>query len=416
VTVLLGDLTADMLLQLAPAVRARVDRGHHVVVETPNGTIIDLGPRGFDLLALFAEPVTLGDAVQRVDRDLRPGFLMPTLGAIHMLIEEGALTPPGEAGGRRGWADPVEHARMLHDSRRTGDFIAAVAGTVRPGDVVVDIGTGSGVLAVAAARAGARHVYALESSDIALVAERVFEANGVADKVTLIAGWSKEIELPERADVLVTETIGNEPLEEDILGTVIDARNRLLKPGARLIPSRLTLLARPLLMPAAQARQRVVDRFAVARWRTLYGVDFEPLREAADPDPVNFPTEGELISAWPAAGPPAILATIDLSAVRKASVQADAEVAARPGPVNAIAVTFRATLHERISHELDPWTWPLSSWATSVWVLPATLHIGRGSVLRVHYRHRVHNEPDGISCDLVERATPDAPGTRRSRG
>ena len=68
---------------------------------------------------------------------------------------------------------------MLHDERRTGDYLAALAAAVRPSDVVLDIGTGSGVLAVAAAKAGARHVYAVEASDIADVAERVFAVNGV---------------------------------------------------------------------------------------------------------------------------------------------------------------------------------------------------------------------------------------------
>jgi precorrin-6B methylase 2 len=105
------------------------------------------------------------------------------------------------------------------------------------------------VLAVAAAKAGVRRVYAVESSDIAEVAERVFEANGVRDTVTLVTGWSREIELPERADALVSEIIGNEPFEEEILETTLDARRRHLEPGARLIPNALTLIAKPLLIP-----------------------------------------------------------------------------------------------------------------------------------------------------------------------
>ena len=109
-----------------------------------------------------------------------------------MLIEESALVSPGAERARTsGWADPVEHARMLHDERRTGDYVAALAAAVRPNDVVLDIGTGSGVLAVAAARAGARRVYAVEASDIAEVAQRVFVVNGVEDQVTLLPGWSR---------------------------------------------------------------------------------------------------------------------------------------------------------------------------------------------------------------------------------
>ena len=181
---------------------------------------------------------------------------------------------------------------MLHDDRRTGDYLAALAAAVRPGDVVLDIGTGSGVLAVAAARAGARRVYAVEASDIAEVAERVFAANGVTDTVTLVPGWSREIELPEPADLLVAEIIGNEPLEEEILETTLDARRRLLKPDARLIPHTLTLLARPLRLPDGEARQRAIGRAAVERWRRLYDMEFQPLLDAAAPGPRQHADRG----------------------------------------------------------------------------------------------------------------------------
>lgn len=98
---------------------------------------------------------------------------------------------------------------MLPDDRRTGDHLAAIEEAVRPGDVVLNIGTG--VLAVAAARAGARRVYAVEASDIAEVAGRVFAANGVQDRVTLIPGWSRTVDLPEPVDVLVAATEGRRP-------------------------------------------------------------------------------------------------------------------------------------------------------------------------------------------------------------
>ena len=181
---------------------------------------------------------------------------------------------------------------MLHDDRRTSDYVAALSQAVRPGDVVLDIGTGSGVLAIAAARAGARHVYAVEASDIAEAAERVFALNDMEDRITLVAGWSREIELPEPADLLVSEVIGNEPFEEEILETTLDARRRLLKPGARLIPNALTLFARPLLLPETEARQRALGRSAVERWRGLYGIDFEPLRGRGGPGPRQLADRG----------------------------------------------------------------------------------------------------------------------------
>ena len=167
-------LSPETLLQLAPGVRTRLDAAGHVLVDAPDGTVIDLGPRGFATLSLFSRPLALGHAIDRLEAGERSATdFLPTLSVINMLIEEGALVRPGAGRGpTSGWADPVEHARMLHDHRRTGDYLAAVAEAVRPGDVVLDVGTGSGVLAVAAARAGARRVYAVEASDIAEVAER----------------------------------------------------------------------------------------------------------------------------------------------------------------------------------------------------------------------------------------------------
>ena len=293
-------LSAETRLRLAPGVRTRFDAGEHVLLDAPDGTVVDLGPRGYATLSLFAQPLALGEAIERLEREAPCTDFAPTMNVINMLIEEGALVPlaPGRPPAS-GWADPVEHARMLHDEHRTGDFLAALVAVVRPGDVVLDIGTGSGVLAVGAARAGARRVYAVEASDIADVSEQVFAANGVTDRVTLVRGWSRQIELPEPADLLVAEIIGNAPLEEEILETMLDARRRLLKPDARLIPHCLTLLARPLRLPDSDARQRAIGRVGVQRWRHLYGMEFQPLLDAAAQSPVNMPTEAEMVATWP---------------------------------------------------------------------------------------------------------------------
>ena len=397
------DLSAETRLQLAPGLRTRLDAAGHVLVDAPDGTIINAGPIGFATLSMFAQPLSLGAAIERLQNSSNGSTdFVPTLSVINLLIEEGALvSPESDRVLTRGWADPVEHARMLHDDRRTNDYIAAVREAVQPGDVVLDIGTGSGVLAIAAARAGARHVYAVEASDIADVAERVFACNGLQDRVTLLRGWSRDIDLPEPADLLVAELIGNEPCEEEILETTLDARRRLLKPGARLIPHTLELLARPLLVPDTEARQRAIGRRALERWRRLYGIEFEPLLAAASPGPVNNPTEAEVLAHWPPVGPPVTLAMVELWRYERPTIDASAQLAVAPTTVvNAVAVTFRAHLHGSIVHTLDPWRWPTSSWATSVWMLPDARRVGEGDTLLVQYSRRVPGRADGLTCDL----------------
>ena len=352
------DLTAETRLQLAPGVRTRLDAAGHVLLDAPDGTIIDLGPNGFATLSMFARPLSLGAAIERLENDSNGSTdFVPTMSVINMLIEEGALVPPDVGHvATRGWADPVEHARMLHDDRRTSDYIAALREAIRPEDIVLDIGTGSGVLAIAAARAGARHVYAVEASDIADVAERVFAANGVEDKVTLIRGWSRDIELPERADLLVAEVIGNEPFEEEILETTLDARRRLLKPGARLTPHTLELVARPLRIPDAEARQRAIGRRAIERWRHLYGIEFQPLLDAAFRGPVNNPTEAEVLAGWPPVGPPVSLATVELGRYDRPTVDASAELRRR---ARRIRQRHRRNVPRAPAREHRPHTRPL---------------------------------------------------------
>ena len=399
------ELSPETLLSLAPGVRTRFGPNGRVLLDAPDGTIVDLGPRGYATLALFARPVSLADAIDRIEREAPATDFAPTMSVIDILVQEGALVEVGAGRGpTSGWADPVEHARMLHDVRRTSDYLAALNAAVRPGDVVLEIGTGSGVLAIAAARAGARKVYAVEGSDIAEVAERVFAANGVDDVVTLVPGWSRHVELPEPADLLVAEVIGNEPLEEEILETTLDARRRLLKPNARLLPHTLTLLARPLLLPEEDARQRAIGRAAVERWQELYDLDFQPLLDGAIPGPVNVPTEAEVAATWPPVGPTGTLAELDLSTFEEATVQASVDlVVDAPRSVNAVAVTFRAALYGTIEHTLDPWTWPTSSWATSIWVFPDRLDLEPGEALRVHYRRRSRGRSDGLTYEVVER-------------
>ena len=131
------------------------------------------------------------------------------------------------------------HLSMLHDTARMDAFRRAIDASVQPGDVVVDLGCGSGVLSFMACEAGAGKVYAIEGGPVIDVARELAVDNGFDDRIEFLAGWSIDVGLAGPADVLISETIGNAGLDEGIVAWTVDARQRLLRPDAVLLPQRL---------------------------------------------------------------------------------------------------------------------------------------------------------------------------------
>ncbi len=225
------------------------------------------------------------------------------------------------------------HHSMLVDRRRTEAFLKAVITEVRPGDIVIDIGAGTGVLSMFAAKAGARHVYAIEEGPIGAVAVRAIEQNGLADRITVVEGTSTEIELPERGTVLITETIGNVGLEEGITAWVRDAHARLLTPDARVIPRSIAVIAAPVEVHE--------DHGELTRWkRPHYTLDFSALLELG----VNNMLWAELSPGNLVAEPVPII-EVDLGTVPERDVTGSTRfVSKREGVVHGIGVWFDAEL------------------------------------------------------------------------
>jgi SAM-dependent methyltransferase len=141
----------------------------------------------------------------------------------------------------------LDYYRMLiADEARTSAYREALRRVVRPGDVVIDLGSGTGILALFACELGARHVFAIEKSHVAGAAEHLVKESGLADRITVLHEDSRDVTLPEPADVLVTETFGMLAFDEGILGSVVDARARLLRHDAKVIPQRIELFLAPI--------------------------------------------------------------------------------------------------------------------------------------------------------------------------
>ena len=125
------------------------------------------------------------------------------------------------------YAEFEVHRTMICDRVRTEAFRRAIDSVVRPGDIVLDVGAGSGILSVFAARAGAARVYAVERTSVAVLAQELAAANGAADIVQVIHGDVMDVELPERVDVIVSEWLGGFGIDEGMLVPVIVARGPL---------------------------------------------------------------------------------------------------------------------------------------------------------------------------------------------
>jgi tetratricopeptide (TPR) repeat protein len=138
-------------------------------------------------------------------------------------------------------AVPAWHFNMMNDTVRNAAFRRAFARQIKPDHVVLEIGTGAGLLAMMAARGGAR-VYTCETNTaLALSARGIIEHNGLKDRVSVIdkPSWEVQVgvDLPRQADVLVAEIFSAQFLSEEVIPTIEDAKRRLLKPGGIVIPA-----------------------------------------------------------------------------------------------------------------------------------------------------------------------------------
>ncbi len=166
------------------------------------------------------------------------------------------------------------HLSMLLDEKRTTSFLRAIIKTVKLGDIVLDMGCGTGILSYFACMAGARRVYAIEKGPIIDLAKAICQHNGFQDRVVFFNDWSTKIDLPESVDVIITETIGSLGFEEGILGWIIDAKKRFLNTGGQVIPRSLELVLVPTENPEYQD---YVDSWSP----NLYSLDFSPARSMA---------------------------------------------------------------------------------------------------------------------------------------
>lgn len=274
---------------------------------------------------------------------------------------------------------PDWHVWMLKEAARNQAYADAIARAVKPGMRVLDIGAGSGLLAMLAARAGAGHVFTCEANPaIADAAAEIVKRNGFADRVTVIAKHSQDLDaeadLGGRVDLLVSEVIGSTLLGEGVLSTLEDARARLLLPGAPMIPVGGEVRVAPAFW----------DDLADTEVGEILGFDLSPFnRLVATPRRINAGRRGLTL-----AGEPATLFDFDFrQAGPTLPDQRKVELTAGGGLANGVVQWIRIRLDDHTTYENMPGTLSNSAWYFSFYPFATPRRLAAGEKLTVHGRH-----------------------------
>lgn len=400
-------LKRDTLLERIPELKIEL-RSNNTVYIWINGRWFNGGKHGLAILNTFYKPQTIQDVLKKPPITGMQDWA-DFAATITRFYNAGILHIPQthlskHATDPSGFAAPSIHVKMLNDQRRTRLFLKAIQEVIQPNDIVLDIGTGTGILAIAAAQAGARHVYAVEAETIGKTAREVFSANSMADRITLIEGWSTQIELPERADVLVSEIVGNDPLGEQVLDVTRDASKRLLKPGARLLPNTIRVFCQPVEVPEKTLAKQTFTDSNLEQWKMWYKINLTPLKRM-----IGHPSDDLLVHPyrarqWKQFCSPILMAEFDLKQISipyiNQKIIATTEMA---GSLNGVLVSFELEL----SHSTTLSSHPESvdenhHWRSLLWYLPDAISVSAGTKFSMSYTSHVPQKADGISVDIVQ--------------
>jgi protein arginine N-methyltransferase 1 len=232
----------------------------------------------------------------------------------------------------------VDYGTLIADKVRMGAFVAALRQVVRPGAVVIDIGTGTGIFASLACSLGARRVYAIEPNDAIEVARSIAAANGFADRIEFHHAFSTDVTLPEQADVIVADIGGMLPWFGRAIPSIVDARRRLLAPGGVIVPQRDVVWTAVVEVEEMYSRQ--TDPWSANE----FGLDMKAARDLV----VNTWMRGR-VAPDQLLAPPKRWTTVDYAAVEDSNVRATVEwTVVRGGVGHGLASGFDRTVADGV--------------------------------------------------------------------
>ncbi|ETV69729.1 hypothetical protein H257_14578 [Aphanomyces astaci] len=269
------------------------------------------------------------------------------------------------------------HEEMLKDSVRTKTYMNAIMQNAHlfKGKIVLDVGCGTGILSMFAAKAGAAHVYGVDCSGIITQAKQIIADNGFSDRITLIKAKVEEMELPvPHVDIIISEWMGYFLLYESMLDTVLYARDKWLAPGGLLFPDKAVLFLAAI--EDGQYKSEKIDF-----WDNVYGFDMSCIKKIAMLEPLVDTVDGDAImsNATP-------ILDIDLATVTKEDLAFSSPfslVVARQDFCHAFVAYFDCAFthcHKPISFSTGPRA-KYTHWKQTVFYLSHALTCFPGDVI-----------------------------------
>jgi len=272
------------------------------------------------------------------------------------------------------------HEEMLKDEVRTITYRNSMWHNKHlfKDKIVLDVGCGTGILSMFAAKAGAKQVIGVDMSSIVEHAKNIVRDNNLSDKVTIIRGKVEEISLPEgidKVDIIISEWMGYCLFYESMLDTVLYARDKWLKTGGLMFPDRATLW-----ITAIEDRQYKDDK--IHWWDDVYGFNMSAIGKVAVSEPLVDVVDRNQVVAGSC-----LLKEIDIQTCTKADIPFDSEFfiqLKRNDYIQALVTFFNIEFthcHKRVGFSTAPEA-PYTHWKQTVFYLQDYLTCKKGEELR----------------------------------